>query len=179
MVVIDSERLIIRNFRETDAPGLWEYMRDPKPNCFKPDALESLAQAQVEVARRIDDDQTLAVCLRETGQLIGELCSLKEEPDTYSLCWHFNDAYQGLGYATEAAEALLDELFNGRGARRVFAYVEEDNIKSQKLCLRLGMRLEGRFVEFISFVNNSDGSPKYENTLQYALLAKEWDEFNT
>jgi hypothetical protein len=29
-------------------------------------------------------------------------------------------------------------------------------------------------MEFISFVKNEDGTPKYENTFQYALLKKEW-----
>lgn len=37
------------------------------------------------------------------------------------------------------------------------------------------MRREGVFQEFISFVNNPDGTPRYENTVQYAILKKEWD----
>ena len=37
------------------------------------------------------------------------------------------------------------------------------------------MRQEGVFKEFISFINNPDGTPKYENTLQFAILKKEWD----
>ena len=37
------------------------------------------------------------------------------------------------------------------------------------------MRQEGMFLEFISFVNNPDGTPRYENTVQYAILKKEWD----
>lgn len=174
MVAIESKRLIIRNFRKSDAADLLEYMRDPRPNCFKPDKIESLAVARDEVVGRAGNDQMVAVCLQESGKMIGDMFSFKEEPDTYSLGWHFNGKFQGLGYATEAAEALLADLFLKRRARRVYAYVEEDNTKSRKLCLRLNMRLEGCFIEFISFVNNSDGSPKYENTLQYALLYKEW-----
>lgn len=65
-------------------------------------------------------------------------------------------------------------MFNDKKARRIFAYVEETNIRSQKLCERLGMRKEGCFMEFISFTQNTDGTPKYENTLQYAVLNKEW-----
>ena len=42
------------------------------------------------------------------------------------------------------------------------------------LCEKLGMRREGLFKEFVSFVKNEDGSPKYENTYQYAILKKEW-----
>jgi hypothetical protein len=36
------------------------------------------------------------------------------------------------------------------------------------------MRREGLFVEFVSFVNDENGQPIYENTLQYAILKKEW-----
>jgi len=38
------------------------------------------------------------------------------------------------------------------------------------------MRKEGLFIEFISFMNNQDGTPHYENTYQYAILKKEWME---
>ena len=45
---------------------------------------------------------------------------------------------------------------------------------SQKLCEKLGMRREGMFMEFVSFVNDENGAPIYENTMQYAILKKEW-----
>mgnify|MGYP000019539328 CR=1 FL=1 len=62
-----------------------------------------------------------------------------------------------------------------KGARRIYAYTEDYNLSSQHLCEKLGMRREGVFLEFISFVNNPDGTPRYENTVQYAILKKEWD----
>lgn len=37
------------------------------------------------------------------------------------------------------------------------------------------MRHEGCFKEFVTFVNNPDGSPKYEDTCVYAILEKEWN----
>lgn len=36
------------------------------------------------------------------------------------------------------------------------------------------MRREGLFLDFISFVNDSNGNPLYENTYQYAILRREW-----
>lgn len=36
------------------------------------------------------------------------------------------------------------------------------------------MRLEGCMREFISFVSDPDGTPRYENTCIYAILRKEW-----
>ena len=87
-------------------------------------------------------------------------------------------AYQGKGYAFEAAQAFLDYLFRDKGARRIYAYVEDDNLASQRLCERLGMRREGLFLEFVSFVKQPDGTPLYENTLQYAILKREWERRN-
>ena len=54
-------------------------------------------------------------------------------------------------------------------ARRIYAYTEDYNLPSQRLCERLGMRREGLFMEFVSFINNPDGTPLYENTMQYAI----------
>lgn len=85
-----------------------------------------------------------------------------------------NSIYQGKGYAYEAAYAFFDYLFQEKGARRIYAYTEDYNLSSRHLCEKLGMRREGFFKEFVSFVNNPDGTPHYENTVQYAILKKEW-----
>jgi len=116
-----------------------------------------------------------AVCLKEQDAIIGVMFAAKEEPDNYSVGWQLNARYEGMGYAYEAATAFFDVLFAQMGARRVYAYVDNNNIRSQKLCERLCMRKEGLFMEYISFVNNADGTPRYENTCIYAVLKKEWD----
>jgi len=82
--------------------------------------------------------------------------------------------YGGKGYAYEAAHAYFDYLFNQKGIRRIYAYTEDYNVPSQRLCERLGMRREGLFLDFVSFINNPDGTPHYENTVQYAILKREW-----
>ena len=87
-----------------------------------------------------------------------------------------NPAYHRKGYAYEAASAFFDYLFRTKGARRIYAYTEDTNLRSQRLCEKLGMRREGLFIEFVSFVKNPDGTPLYENTFQYAILKREWDE---
>ena len=83
--------------------------------------------------------------------------------------------YHGKGYAFEAAKAFFDYLFYRKGARRIYAFPEDYNLSSQKLCQKLGMRQEGLFREFVTFVNDEDGNPIYENTMQWAILKKEWD----
>lgn len=95
--------------------------------------------------------------------------------DTFSPCWMLNENYQRKGDAFEVAQAFFDYLFSQKGASRIYAYTEDDNLSSQYLCEKLGMRREGVFLEVIPFVNNPDGTPRYENTVQYAILKKEWD----
>lgn len=174
MDAIRTERLLLRNFRAEDGPDLLAYLREPGASCFLSLKLDDLAAAEAEAAARAGNDETLAVCLAATGRVIGDVFAMPEPPDTFSVGWNFNADFGGAGYATEAARALFDYLFTVKQARRLYAYVEEDNISSRRLCERLGMRAEGLFQEFISFREDERGKPVYENTLQYALLRKEW-----
>lgn len=175
MIQIDTERLIIRNFQESDASGLFEYLSHPRVNCFLSDKLNSLEEAVEDAKRRSGEELEFAVCLKGSGKVVGNLFAKKEESDTYSVGWQFNQIIEGKGYASEAAKAYLTYLFENKAARRIYAYVEETNLRSQKLCERLGMRKEGCFKEFISFTQGPNGVPMYENTMQYAILKKEWN----
>ena len=131
--------------------------------------------------KRVKDEYYLAIVLTESGKVIGEIFGHPEGTgpedetlDTFSPCWMLNLDYGGKGYAYEAAHAYFDYLFNQKGIRRIYAYTEDYNVPSQRLCERLGMRREGLFLDFVSFINNPDGTPLYENTVQYAILKREW-----
>ncbi|AZS50085.1 N-acetyltransferase [Entomomonas moraniae] len=171
---IETSRLILRAFEKKDASDLLSYLTKPITNCFLSEKISTLGDALSLIHKRQKENDYIAVCLKDSDQLIGEIFFIKEEPDTYSVGWNFNTKFHGKGYAMESAYAFLDHLFEQSDARRIFAYVEEDNYSSQKLCNRLGLRKEGLFIEFISFTNHPDGTPKYENTMQYAILKKEW-----
>lgn len=56
--------------------------------------------------------------------------------------WHLHPGYQGRGYATEAAGALLDAAA-GAGLAAVLALTDPDNLASQAVAGRLGMADEG------------------------------------
>ena len=174
MTTIHTPRLILREFAAHDAADLLAYLSNPIPSCFAGDKITSIDEALTKIAKRQKVGDYIAVCLKDSDKLIGEIFFIKEEPDTYSVGWNFNEKFHGKGYASESARAFIDFLFTEQDARRIYAYVEVDNIASQKLCERLGLRKEGHFVEFISFIKNADGTPKYEDTLQYAILKKEW-----
>ena len=175
VISLHTPRLVIRQFCAADAEPLFRLLAAPRVHCFAGEMLASMEQARQEVEKksRVDDGSELAVCLQDGGAFIGTLFGCWED-DTFSACWNFLPEYGGKGYALEAATAYLELLFTRLNARRIYAYVEDDNTRSQRLCEKLGMRLEGLFKEYISFVNNPDGSPHYEDTRQYAILRKEW-----
>lgn len=182
--MIETQRLILRPFLKSDAKDAIDYLSQLTVNCFASMKLYTLEEAEIEMEKRLSEvEYYFAIVLKESGKVIGEIQAYSEpvEPhdaastlDTFSPCWMLNEAYQGKGYAYEAAYAFFEYLFNEKGARLIYAYTEEENIASQHLCEKLGMRKEGLFKEFISFVNNPDGTPHYENTIQYAILRKEW-----
>ena len=185
--MIETDRLILRPFREEDAADVFEYLEKPTVNCFACMKLNSLEEAQETVKEKMaHSEYCFAIVLKDTGKVIGEIDAHRESSqpdkaenyamDTFSPCWMLNPAFQGQGYAFEAAHAFFDYLFREKGARRIYAYTEDDNLSSQRLCQKLGMRQEGFFREFVSFVSNPDGTPLYENTMQYAILKKEWME---
>lgn len=186
MQSIETTRLIMRNFQAGDEAKLFEYLHAPTSSCFFDLKLENLEAARNEVSKRAGNDGSIAVCLKDTGRLIGDLfwhsddegreqSGAPSRADTFSVGWNFNPRFGGKGYALEASRALCNNLFGNRGARRIYAYVEDHNAPSRRLCEKLGMREEGLFLEYISFQNDSAGHPIYENTMQYAILAREWD----
>lgn len=136
----------------------------------------SLDEVKKQIGEKKDmcDGSELAVVLKGSGAFIGTLFGMWEG-DTFSPCWNFLPEYHGMGYAYEAARAYFDFLFGTMNARRLYAYTEDNNLPSQKLCRKLGMRHEGTYMEFISFIKNEDGTPLYENTLVFAILKKEWE----
>lgn len=181
---LQTDRLVLRRFEESDAESLFAYLKAPTASCFFSLKLADLAAAREEAAKRSQGDEFIAVCLKGSGQLIGDLFvhtdpkwpeGEDESLDTASVGWNFNPSFGGQGYALEAARALCADLFANKGMRRLYAYVEDHNTPSRRLCEKLGMRAEGVFLEYVTFQNDADGNPIYENTMQYAILRHEWD----
>ena len=184
-MIIETERLILRPFKLDDYNDVYEYLNKPAVHCFSCMKLNTLEDAKEEIKSRIDEKEYyFAIVLKENNKVIGEIDAYPEagEPhadekaikDTFSPCWMLNNKYHGKGYAYEAAYAFFDYLFKEKNARRIYAYTEDYNLASQHLCEKLGMRREGLFKEFVTFVNDENGNPIYENTYQYAILKKEW-----
>ena len=184
-MILETERLILRPFNENDAADAFEYLHEPTVHCFACMKTETPEDARKAVLDRANNGEyCFAITLKDSGKVIGEIDAITEATapdeanaikDTFSPCWMLNSNYHSKGYAYEAAYAFFNYLFNEKGARRIYAYTEDYNVASQKLCEKLGMRREGLFMEFVSFVKDDNGDPIYENTHQYAILKREWN----
>ena len=95
MKIINTERVIMRDFSITDAQGMMNYLSNPRVNCFLSEKLSTIEEACTEAERRSQDDTLIAVCLKDSNCLIGELMCIKEGKDTYFIGWQFNENYEG------------------------------------------------------------------------------------
>jgi hypothetical protein len=119
----------------------------------------------------------VAICLKQTGRVIGDLFGGTGEDDEDNTASVSLEPQSAIRWPRIRARSRLGPVrtsFPGKAFRRLYAYVEDHNIPSQRLCEKLRMRREGVFVEFVSFTKDDAGNPVYENTIQYAILRREW-----
>ena len=167
-------RLLIRKFTADDWRDLYEYLSQEDVVKYEPYEVYNKEASKKEAARRAGHNDFFAVCLKDSGKLIGNIYLSKQEYDTWELGYVFNANYQGNGYATEAAHALIDDAVKNQGARRIIAMCNPLNEPSWKLLERLGMRREGHLYKNIYFKTDDTGSPIWQDTYEYGILATEW-----
>ena len=84
------------------------------------------------------------------------------------LFWALLKVHQGQGYATEAAQAIIDIMFNERNLHRIIAQTEYDNLASQQVMERLGMRLDRNpqpdphYLQVVGILENPKRNPSSE-----------------
>jgi RimJ/RimL family protein N-acetyltransferase len=171
---LQTERLVIRRFTPGDWQDLYEYLSDPEVVRYEPYDVYTEEQCRQEAIRRSSDKAFWAVCLAESGRLIGNLYLSAGQFGAWELGYVFNPRYQGQGYATESARAIVAHAFEMLGARRIVAMCNPDNHRSWRLLERLGMRREGHLRQNVYFKRRPNGSPIWLDTYEYALLASEW-----
>lgn len=170
-----TERLIIRRFTPDDAQALHAYLGDEQVVKYEPYDTFSPEDCVREAKSRAQSEDYWAVCLKPGEQtLIGNVYLCKMAFDGWEIGYVFNRSYQGHGYATEAARALMDYAFR-HGAHRVSALVNPENSPSWRLLERLGMRREGHMRENVFFSTDAQDRPLWQDTYEYAILRKEWE----
>lgn len=61
MDAIETERLVLRNFRTGDAADLYAYLNEPRASCFLSLKLEDMGAAEAEAEKRSRSEEHIAV----------------------------------------------------------------------------------------------------------------------
>jgi Acetyltransferases, including N-acetylases of ribosomal proteins len=165
---------VIRRFSPDDWLDMFEYLSQESVVKYEPYGAFTEDDCKKEAVRRAKDDSFWAVCLKDSGKLIGNIYFAERDFDTWELGYVFNEDYQGMGHAAEAARALVDDAFSSGRARRVAAMCNPLNEPSWKLLERLGMRLERHLRKNVFFKKDKNGEPIWQDTYEYGILVDEW-----
>jgi len=146
-VIIETDRLLLRNFTEDDADLLFELNLDPDVIRYTHDLI-----ADAEHTKKILRDVILpqyvlyhhgrwAVRLKSDLEFIG-WCGLKylSETNEVDLGYRFRKKFWGKGYATEAGLACIDYGFNQLNLRRIVARALPGNLASVRVLEKCGMK---------------------------------------
>ena len=152
---METERLILRYWREDDLAGFAELNADPQVMEFFPwtlTMLETQALMSVMIERTASDGFSFApVEEKQTGRFIGFVGLNRPRHDPalpFEPCveigWRLLPSAWGKGYATEAARAWLGFGFETLGLSEIVAMTTEHNTASRAVMERLGMRYDPR-----------------------------------
>jgi len=169
---IETKRLILREFAESDFPRLYEILSDGETMRHYPAPFD-----EVKVRRWIAVNQERyrtfgfglwAVVLKETGEVIGD-CGVTMQnihgvirPE---IGYHIGRSWQRRGYASEAAACCRDFIFEHTPFNHVYSYMKHTNAASYGVAVKNGMR----FIEAYD-------DPVNVMTRVYRITRAEWKE---
>lgn len=144
-----TERLVLRPHTVRDAGAWHEIVSNADVVRYLHWKRRDLAEATEHLSRRTTQTRLwqsgdfMALAVEHDGQLVGDVSvHLREvEPEHRSaeLGWIMHPGFAGQGFATEAADALVEYLRDYVGVKRVIAVMDLENEASYALARRLGL----------------------------------------
>src|SRR5258708_1145803 len=178
MSILETERLILRDFVLSDWDALNAFFSDPSLTRFMPFAswgertrrewLTSLVPAASNPHR---DAYNWAITLRSNGLLIGWLIlgrsrhATEEGMRECGCGYALNQHYWGQSYIPEALQAVFTYAFTVLGARLIHAECERENTASARVMQKCGMKYEGTMYD-------DDGLGNWEHRYRYVITAQ-------
>lgn len=180
-VFLETERLVLRRFTESDADLLLELDSDPDVMRFINGGRPTPREAVIaKVLPRLlhhypctGDRGFWAAEERSSHEFLGwfEYRPLAEDScEVVELGYRLRKPAWGRGYATEGARALIDKGFSELDVRRVTANTMTVNSGSRRVMERAGLRFVRTY--FGDWPEVIDGSEHGE--VEYALTRDEW-----
>lgn len=169
MEQITTERLVLREFKESDYTDLFEFLSQLKDNEFEGYPDITYENASKHLSERVGSDEYFAVELKDGGKVIGNIYYGKRDFGAREVGYIINEKYRLCGYAREALEAVIRHAFR-LGVHRVYAECDPKNECSWRLLESVGMRREAHLKQNIYFHKDANGAPIWKDTYIYALI---------
>jgi RimJ/RimL family protein N-acetyltransferase len=154
---LQTERLVIRPYRDDDATPLHEVFGSPEVMKWTPSApskdvaetAQRLARTMAFTARQPAGMGLWALELKTSSEFLGQvgLFPVEGKGPEVEVAYELAPRVWGHGYATEAARALVDYGFGELRLQRIVALILPDNARSRNVASKCGLILErpGRF----------------------------------
>jgi len=141
-----TERMILRRYRPEDADDLYQYLgTDPAVDAYSGwNPYASLEMAQETVRGFIDsyeDDHTYSWIMDIDDVIVGTIGAYDYKDDQIEVGFSVVKGWQGRGLAAEALKKVLEYLTENEGIPCVTAWCAAENIGSQKVLEKAGMKL--------------------------------------
>jgi len=178
MPFLETPRLILREWKNSDSPIFIEMNRDERVMEFFPSLLteeESLAMI-VRIKKLLAENNfgLWAVERKDTNEFIGFVgLSIPRFQTDFTPCveigWRLAHKHWGYGFATEAAAACLDYGFNVLKLNEIVSFTSVLNIKSMNVMKKIGMN----YVKDFEHLNIEDGNRLKRHVLYRKLANSE------
>ena len=148
MVILETDRLLLREFVPEDVDALSAIFTDPETMRYCPAPLDRSEVTEWIKRNRRRYRETgyglWAMLLKDSGEVVGD-CGLTrqtvDEVDEIELGYHVRRDLWGRGYAPEAACACRDHGFDQLGADRLISLIRVGNLPSRRVAEKIGMSL--------------------------------------
>ncbi|MDE7176718.1 MAG: GNAT family N-acetyltransferase [Lachnospiraceae bacterium] len=167
--IAETGRLVLRRYKKEDLQDLFEYLSDKEVVEYEPYRPLTLNETKENLEWRIGTEEMIAVELKDTHKMIGNVYMGKREFEALEIGYVFNRNYWGHGYAAESCEALIQQAFSN-GVHRVYAECDPLNTRSWKLLEALGFQREAYLRKNIYFWKDENEKAIWKDTYIYAKL---------
>lgn len=158
-MTIETSRLILRPWRETDAPALFRYASDPDIGPVAGWTPHASVEESLRIIRTVfAAPEIYAVVLKESGEPVGScgimfpdgLHSADMQPGHAEIGYWIGKPYWGQGLIPEAVRALLARSFNELKLEAVWCGYYDGNVKSRRVIEKCGFRFRHTNPDIVS-----------------------------
>lgn len=174
MIMIETERLVLRNVTAKDADTMFDYRNNEICAKYQRgqtkdfDGICELIERRKNDAISVDTPFMLSVALKQSDDMIGEIVVMPED-GTISMGYTFHYNYHRKGYAYEALTMLISLLHERYPSWDFISFTEPENKPSMALLKKLGYKDMGYLPNMESQVFGKWTNPTTEFEIAQAI----------